>query len=273
MLVELHCHTNHSRGTKIPTEVLMSPAEVIRLAKKKGIGAVAITDHKVTTAWKEAKQEAKRQGIVFIPGQEISTRDGHLLGLGLKRPVKNMLSAEKTIKEIRSQGGIAIAPHPWDIKGDGIKEKCLLADAIEVFNSFALDRVSNMYTKRRLRNCRKPLVSGSDVHMPDMMGLSPVEVSASTAKGIISEIKKGNVKTRERYVAVGSVVSWARKRMYDSYHDVIKYIDNNYWEPKATIAKALMGFFIKHKTPLWNFFGHFAIACSHVYAAAKVLTY
>ena len=85
MQFEIHCHTNHSKGSKIPTEVMMSPKEVVRLAKKRGIDGLAITDHKVTTAWDEARREAKKQGIIFIPGQEIETSDGQEL---FKRLVK-----------------------------------------------------------------------------------------------------------------------------------------------------------------------------------------
>jgi predicted metal-dependent phosphoesterase TrpH len=273
MQFEIHCHTNHSRGSKIPTEVMMSPAEVVRLAKKRGIDGLAITDHKVTTAWDEARREAKKQGIIFMPGQEIETSDGHLLGLGLTESVKNSMTAEETMDTIREQGGFSIAPHPWDIKNDGLKEKCFGADAVEVFNSFSMDRLTNWYAMRRARKEGKPMVVGSDVHMPDMMGLCVNVADARSMEGFFREVRKGRVGFRTSYVPVGSVVGWARDRMYMSYDDVIRYIDRNYSRPKAFVSKPLMGFFIKHRTRAWNLLGGFAIGVSVLYSGAKLLTY
>jgi hypothetical protein len=34
VIFELHCHTHHSRGSKIPAEVMLSPSEVVRLARR-----------------------------------------------------------------------------------------------------------------------------------------------------------------------------------------------------------------------------------------------
>lgn len=273
MHFEIHCHTHHSKGTKIPTEVMMSPTEVVRLAKKGGIDGLAITDHKVTTAWDEARKEARKQGIIFIPGQEIDTREGHLLGLGLTEAVKNRLPVEEALDSIREQGGFSIAPHPWDIKNDGLKEKCFKADAVEVFNSFAMDRISNWYSLRRAKKEGMPMVVGSDVHMPDMMGLSVNVADASSMEGFFREVRKGRVGFRTSYVPVDSVVGWARDRMYLSYDDVIRYIDRNYSKPKAFISKPLMGFFIAHRTRAWNLLGGFAIGASVLYSGAKLLTY
>ena len=273
MLFEIHCHTNHSKGTKIPIEVMMSPTEVVRLAKKAGLDALAITDHNVTTAWKEARKEARKQGLLFIPGQEISTVDGHLLGLGLTEAVKNRLTADETLDLIKEQGGFSVAPHPWDIKDDGLKDQCFKADAVEVFNSFAMDRVSNWYTQRRVRKEGKPMVVGSDVHMPDMMGLCANKANAHSMEGIFREIKRNRIKFRTSYAPVGSVVEWTRERMYLSYHDIIKHIDKNYSRPKAYVSKPLMGFFIAHKTRAWNLLGGLAIGVSVLYSGAKMLTY
>ena len=273
MQFELHCHTHYSKGTKIPKEVFLSPTEVIRLAKKRGFDTIAVTDHKVTTAWAEAKKEAKKQKINFIPGQEIESKDGHVLGLRLNRAVKNNMSAEETLEAIKEQGGFSVAPHPFDIKNDGIKEECFSADAVEVFNSFSIDRLSNWYTQRRVKKEGKPMVAGSDVHVPEMMGLCTNTVHATTVDEMFKEILKKRVGFQTSYVSVGSVVNWARDRMYYSYDDVIKYINRNYWEPKATISKGLMGFFIAHKTRLWNVFGGFAIGLSVLYSGAKLLTY
>ncbi len=273
MIFELHCHTHHSRGTKIPTEVMMSPTEVVRIAKKAGIDALAVTDHKVVKGWGEARKEAKKQGILLIPGQEIESSEGHVLGLGLNTAVRNRMNAEETLEAIREQGGYSVAPHPFDIKNDGIKEKCFKADAMEVFNAFAMDRMANWYAQKRARKESATMVVGSDVHMPEMMGLCPNIAEAQDLDGFFREARKGRVGFRTSYVPVGAVVDWARDRMYNSYDDVLKYIDRNYPQPKAYISKSLMGVFVRYRTSAWNLLGGLAIGCSMVYSGAKLLTY
>jgi predicted metal-dependent phosphoesterase TrpH len=273
MLFEIHCHTNHSRGTKIPTEATMAPRDAVRIAKRAGIDGLAITDHRVTTAWKESREEAKKQGMIFIPGQEIDSTDGHIIGLGLSDAVENGLCAEETLDRIREQGAFSVAPHPWDIKNDGLKDGSFKADAVEVFNSFVLDRVSNWYAKRRAEKAGRPMVVGSDAHMPDMMGLSVNVADANSMEEFFREVKKGRVGFRTSYVPVDSVVSWARTRLYSSYDDVLRYINRNYSQPKAWVSKSLMGVFVGSKTRAWNIVGGLAIGCSVIYSSAKLLTY
>ena len=83
MKVEIHCHSHYSKGRKIPWEAFLSPDDIFRIAKEKGYGAVAITDHAVNTSWKEAKKAARKHEMIFIPGIEVASREGHVLALGL----------------------------------------------------------------------------------------------------------------------------------------------------------------------------------------------
>ena len=74
--IDLHIHTTASDGT-------CSPAEAVRLAKDTGLRALAVTDHDTVEAHAEARAEAARVGIEFVPGIEISTKYGvavHILG-------------------------------------------------------------------------------------------------------------------------------------------------------------------------------------------------
>ena len=75
--LDLHLHTTHSDGS-------FAPAEIIVLAKKAGVTALAITDHDITTGISEASDAGKDCGIEVIPGVEISStlRDSELHILG-----------------------------------------------------------------------------------------------------------------------------------------------------------------------------------------------
>src|SRR5262249_45193454 len=79
--VDLHCHSTASDGT-------LPPRDVVRLAKESNLSAMALTDHDTVAGIPEAADEAKKFGIDFLPGIEISchyTRPGtmHLLGYGI----------------------------------------------------------------------------------------------------------------------------------------------------------------------------------------------
>ena len=75
--LDFHLHTTHSDGS-------CTPAEVIALAAKAGVTALAITDHDITTGIPEATAAGKDRGIEIIPGIEISSLLGdselHMLG-------------------------------------------------------------------------------------------------------------------------------------------------------------------------------------------------
>ncbi|MDR6865529.1 putative metal-dependent phosphoesterase TrpH [Microbacterium resistens] len=66
---DLHLHSNRSDGTE-------PPAEVVAQAHAHGVRTLALTDHDTTAGWDEAREEAIRRGMTFIPGMELSTRDG-----------------------------------------------------------------------------------------------------------------------------------------------------------------------------------------------------
>jgi len=84
--VDLHCHSTASDGT-------LPPREVVRLAKDRGLSALALTDHDTIGGIADASDEAKKIGLDFLPGIEISCEylpgTMHILGYGVdpKSPV------------------------------------------------------------------------------------------------------------------------------------------------------------------------------------------
>ncbi|OGP75093.1 MAG: phosphoesterase [Deltaproteobacteria bacterium RBG_16_49_23] len=75
--VDLHLHTTASDG-------VMSPSEIVRYAKAKGLQAISITDHDTIGGLEEGLAEGERIGFEVIPGIEISAEHSpgsmHLLG-------------------------------------------------------------------------------------------------------------------------------------------------------------------------------------------------
>lgn len=80
--IDLHLHTTYSDGS-------LPPAEVLELAQKAGVNALAITDHDIVDGIPEAIEAGRRLGIEIIPGVEVSSRyrdtELHILGYFLDR--------------------------------------------------------------------------------------------------------------------------------------------------------------------------------------------
>ncbi|MBQ7896127.1 MAG: PHP domain-containing protein [Oscillospiraceae bacterium] len=74
--IDLHIHSTASDGT-------LSPRELVILAKKQGLKAIAITDHDTASAYLEACKAGEEFGVEVIAGIEISTKYSgpiHILG-------------------------------------------------------------------------------------------------------------------------------------------------------------------------------------------------
>ncbi len=134
---DTHMHTNLGDGTA-------SPARVIKEATRRGLQVIAITDHDHLEGAKRvaellAQQESMLQAIT---GVEVSTLQGHLLGLFVNKAPKALRSVEATIEAIKEQGGLVIIPHPLGrlvpslsrAKIDNLLNKGFPIDGIEIYN-------------------------------------------------------------------------------------------------------------------------------------------
>jgi predicted metal-dependent phosphoesterase TrpH len=79
--VDLHCHSTASDGT-------LPPADVVRLAKDSGLSGLSLTDHDTIGGVEAAADEARRIGLDFLAGIEISCEypppgTMHILGYGV----------------------------------------------------------------------------------------------------------------------------------------------------------------------------------------------
>jgi predicted metal-dependent phosphoesterase TrpH len=272
MRYELHCHSYYSRGTKIPWEVMFSPSEVVRYAKRIGLDGIALTDHRVTSGLAEARKEARKQKIVFIPGQEVHSRKGHILALGISERIRNNQDLEESLDDIRRQGGIAVAPHPFDIKKDGLGYEFVKADAVEIFNSINMDQFSNVLAEVKARKFRMPAVVGSDAHSLEMIGSSVNIIRAGSMDDVLKAIKKGSVKHEKRYVSLKVLMAWAASRMSMSYHEIMAYINQNYYFPKSYLAKFMLDQFMRSKgSEAWKILAQIGVSSSKVYGALNFI--
>ncbi len=127
--------------------------QITEKAAAQGLDSIAITDHEVIDFAQLAKKHCRNQGLPLevVVGAEITTARGHLVGLYLEKNIPSGKPLNWTIKEIHSQGGLVVAPHPFLRLTKSVGKKGLLEvisshdpevyfDGFEVFNGAAFDR-------------------------------------------------------------------------------------------------------------------------------------
>ena len=115
MKAELHSHSHYSKGKKVIVEGFHSPEEMLRHAQKTGLEVLSVTDHETFKGSEQALRLEKKFDVLVLPGQELKCEKGHLLAYGLQEEIQSNLSLEESIDLIHQQGGIAVAPHPFDL--------------------------------------------------------------------------------------------------------------------------------------------------------------
>ena len=94
MKLDLHAHSNYSLDGIAP------PVQLIKYAKKVGLKGIAITDHNEIIGAVKA-QKFSNDDFVVIPGIEISSNNGHILGLNIKECYRqHLLSKHAAIKQL-----------------------------------------------------------------------------------------------------------------------------------------------------------------------------
>lgn len=196
--LDLHVHTSHSYDGHCGV------GDIAKVAKKVRLDGIAITDHDSIDAHTEAEKFSTRD-FVIIPGIEVSSADGHILGLGIRELVPRKLSATETVTRIKEQGGIAIAAHPFNPFGGGHKLGVVYKakfDAIEAVNSRSLF-LANPLAQRFARQNRLPITSGSDAHYCDEVGMASTTLNCGVSvDSILEEIKRGGTSISGRTLPI-----------------------------------------------------------------------
>ena len=116
----LHVHTTLSDGTG-------SPEQVVRAGREAGLSFLVITDHNTNRAARSL--EGYSGETLVLVGAELSTHQGHLLGLGMRPSTFPFApDALDALDDIRYLGGTAFAAHPasprdelawsgWELEG------------------------------------------------------------------------------------------------------------------------------------------------------------
>ena len=108
---DLHTHTVHSDG------VLTVP-ELARFAVERGLDFLAVTDHNTISHHAELPAAAAAHGITLLPGQEVTTDQGHANALGDIGWVDFREPPDDWLATTERAGGLLSVNHPYRRSGE-----------------------------------------------------------------------------------------------------------------------------------------------------------
>ena len=217
---DLHMHTNYSDGTGTVEEVLAFTQAHTDLA------VIAITDHDTIEGALRARDLMAKGGYRFelVVGEEISTREGHMLALFIERRVPPGLSIERSIELVHAQGGLAIVAHPFhrlfrfsvqrNVMDRLLRQPHLHPDGLETLNgSFAGVGASKLAMTLSRRYYRWAETGGSDAHTPTAIGCARTRFAGATASDLRASLLARTTAPLGGYWSVGDYITWSRHRI------------------------------------------------------------
>lgn len=200
---DLHGHT---RFSAFPEFVNYGPEEAILQAKKVGLNGIAITGHDTVKGLDKALNCAAREGVVLVPGIEITSRIGlripHILALGITSEevysnnyrIPTLKHPKTVIDWIHDHGGVAIAAHPTEsgsrnaLSHEEVDRFRDIIDGIEVITKKGVSQpMMHMAEERRLAQ-----LGSSDFHMLGQIGLVATRIygEVTNYKDVLDAIRE-----------------------------------------------------------------------------------
>ena len=190
---DVHLHTNLGDGTA-------SPQRVIEEAKRRGLRVIAVTDHDHMEGAKRVYDLIQSEGhdLDMIWGCEVTAREGHFLGLFMKRPVKFLMRVEGAIEAIKEQGGLCIIPHPMGRlvpslsrrKIEELLNRGYPIDGIELYNPSPANAGVREQVRRLNAQWGFAATGGSDAHFWQHIGsgytLFPGETAEDLRRAVLA---------------------------------------------------------------------------------------
>lgn len=193
---DLHVHTRFSDG-------FLSPLDVVVHARRQGLGAIAVTEHNVIFPARMARAWSRLVGgPEVIVGEEITTRDYHLLAYGLERAVDARQPLADAIDDVHAQGGVVVAAHPARRYWPALEPAMGALDGAEVVHPSSFRRrrggwsasdFEAFWDRLRVARPRATAIGTSDFHAGPILGLGTTLIFARSgaAADLVDALRDG----------------------------------------------------------------------------------
>src|SRR3989441_2776471 len=195
---DLHMHSTYSDGIATIEQILHHTQYNTNLS------VIALTDHDVIEGSLRAR-DLWVKGIYrfdFIVGEEISTREGHMLALFIEKRIPPDLSMERSIDLVHEQGGLAIVAHPLnpifrhscqrEVLDRIFENSNVWLDGIETWNASFCGIYANRLAMRTNREVYGwPELGNSDAHTLNAIGRGCTWFEGTTARDVRATMESG----------------------------------------------------------------------------------
>ena len=193
--IDLHTHSTASSDGGLTLKDY-------RRALNESLDVIAVTDHNTVSEALKIKGEL---GISIIVGEEVSTRQGEVIGLFLTEDIPPGLDAIETAKRIKQQGGLVYIPHPFErIQRHGLNQTTLnellpFIDIIETFNGRTVSVTARGRARRFTDQHKLVSAASSDAHGPDGLGrVATIVKKMPNSDTLLSLLKDGEITSKMR---------------------------------------------------------------------------
>ncbi len=188
MRIDFHIHTKYSPDS------IIKPEDLVKKSKKADV-IPAVTDHNSI----EANARFRKLKARFIPGEEVGTDRGDLIGLFVNEHIPKGTPFAEAADLIHEQGGITYLPHMYDVTRKGAvpkNDEISKIDIVEVFNSRCLSDMYNLRAKLFAKKHGKLMAAGSDTHFLWEFGTTYTELpdfDLDNPKALLKALEKSQI--------------------------------------------------------------------------------
>ncbi len=226
---DIHIHSKYSGLARIWflrfPESVNEPEDIVKRAKAVGLDTVCVTDHNTIRGGTLASKFAKSfNGVNVVVGEEISSKEGEIIGLFLNEDIPPGLPAVEVVDRIRAQGGLVIAPHPFSmhVPALGFEVDKLDIDGLEVFNAGHVDGFANNRALEHSHLGKWALLAGSDSHSLATLGCAFTEFEGSGEEDLRKAIIHKSTVPHGNPMSVESGVKWTLEVVLESDRQIVR---------------------------------------------------
>lgn len=215
MIYDLHVHTHYSKCSNLDPDV------ILKLAKRRNLNGIAITDHHEIKGALEIQKINKNKDFEVIVGEEISTNYGDVLVYYLNKKI-DVIDFFSVVDEAKKQGALIVIPHPFRttlinnhkfrLPLKDVKNKI---DAVECFNARTLPG-DNKKANNAADQLNITKTGGSDSHFFFEIGTGYTIFESDTDLRTAIKRKKTKVGGTIKFGAFGGLLSYLRKNVLSS---------------------------------------------------------
>lgn len=261
---ELHCHNSfsnfHVGHEEPPYDCNVSIREQLERSYELGLDAIFVTNHNTLDGYKQLLEyktnHEKFNNIQVYPAEEVTIDTGaHILTYGIHKEIPSGISLDELIDEVKSQGGVTSAPHPFSLL-DAVRDEAIKCDMVEVFNSNNVDVLSNAKATDFALEHKMTKVAGSDSHVLTTLGRCVNVIdSENSLDAVLQSLKHGKITISQTgYAYQNETMEHLKYKINNSKEYLENYIKENYPNSEWILNLLLKIYDVNQNSYLWTLF-------------------